>query len=162
MGENEDLILKVAKGHILKNLLPATALAMGLAGCDVAPTAHAPSTPTRLTSPKALASLIEDAIPDVTRACQSLASTIDADIDARPADTKATRGRYARQFREVLQPYYDEYDGLTPKEQERQKPALAALEKIVTQYEKAVMVKLDNTYLKFHPSQKSRFEAIRK
>jgi hypothetical protein len=161
MDKNEDLLFKVARGHVLKNVLPAAALAMGLAGCDVSPVS--PDIPTKNVVRKVdTSNLFLDAVPEITSACQALVSKIDKDIAAQPTETPEIRFQYATKFRRILQPYYNEYDALSVSDQKKYKTSIQQLERVVAKYEKIVMLQLDKTYLKYNPSQRDRYEVIRK
>lgn len=155
--ENELTILKVARGHILKKLAPAVALATGLAGCatDLPTAGKSPVVNVgRLTQDlETLMEIVPDRLDELIKDAQALNFTDSEDV-------KKKRNEYFSHIRaRIDDPIQIKYNQLSSSDKRRFHTQKLQTDQLIKSAEKKVGALFDAAYLKFKPWHKERFDA---
>lgn len=155
--ENELTILKVARGHILKKLAPAVALATGLAGCatDLPTVGKSPVVNvSRLTQDlETLMQIAPDRLDELIKNAQELNFTDSEDV-------KKKRNEYFSHIRaRIDDPIQIKYNQLSNSDKRRLQTQKLKTEQRIKNAEEKIGSLFDAAYLKFKPWHKERFDA---
>lgn len=155
--ENESNILKVARGHILKKLAPAVALATGLAGCatDLPTAGKGP-----VVSVSRLAQDLETLMKIAPYRLGELTKDAQALTFADSEDVKRKRNEYFSHIRaRIDDPIQVKYDQLSSSDKRRFRAQKLQTDQLIKSAEKKIGALFDSAYLKFKPWHKERFDA---
>jgi len=156
--EHYSFIDKVAKQHILKKLAPAVALSTGLSACGPSPSATEPySVPTmkRIVRPRQV-TIFNNAIDAIKPQIAEVVKRPRPKYRG-PGDVFMTRLRRAVELQDIMQPYYDQYDSLSPEDKNIAFDKFTELEKYFQTERDKFLKEMDEDWFAFKPWQRARF-----
>lgn len=159
MDPDTELMLKVAKNYLTKNLLPAVALATGLSGCatDLPTVKKVPNIQIKLNnSLDDLLSLAPEQLSNLLLEVQGLQFKDSEDV-------KVKRNQYFSRVRAYIDdPIQVKYNKLSETDKQKLLRIKKQIDRTIQDTERKMAIVFDQAHLKFKPWQKERFEQIRK